>query len=113
MKDLLPDVSEKALNLIGNLIVFNPKRRLTAVKALEDPYVAQYIHFSIAKPNLIHHDQGCNSIYSFHKQSNEPERGSSVVPLLRDDVQLSVDEYRNKLYSMMDEKHRKHKNMWV
>lgn len=36
-----------------------------------------------------------------------------MVPLLRDDVQLSVDEYRNKLYSMMDEKHRKHKNMWV
>lgn len=36
-----------------------------------------------------------------------------MVPLLRDDVQLSVDEYRNKLYSMMDEKHRKHKNMYI
>jgi len=53
-----------------------------------------------------------NSFFnSFHKRGNEPERGSSVVPLLSDDVQLSVDEYRNKLYAMMDEKHRKHKTM--
>ncbi|XP_043521324.1 extracellular signal-regulated kinase 2 isoform X3 [Frieseomelitta varia] len=88
LKDLLPEVPEKALNLISNLIVFNPNHRLTAVEALEHPYVAD-----------------------FHRRSNEPARGSSVVPLLRDDVQLSVDEYRNKLYSMMDEKHRKHKNM--
>ncbi|XP_031842280.2 mitogen-activated protein kinase 15 isoform X1 [Nomia melanderi] len=88
LRDLLPDVSGKALNLISNLIVFNPNRRLTAVEALEHPYVAD-----------------------FHRRNNEPERGSSVVLLLRDDVQLSVDEYRNKLYSMMDEKHRKHKNM--
>lgn len=55
----------------------------------------------------------CRFLYSFHRRNNEPERGSSVVLLLRDDVQLSIDEYRNKLYSMMDEKHRKHKNMWV
>ncbi|XP_017878843.1 mitogen-activated protein kinase 15 isoform X2 [Ceratina calcarata] len=88
LTDLLPEVSEKALDLISNLIVFNPNHRFTAVEALEHPYVAH-----------------------FHRRSNEPERGSNVVPLLRDDVQLSVDEYRNKLYSMMDEKHRKHKNM--
>ncbi|XP_071635961.1 uncharacterized protein [Temnothorax longispinosus] len=88
LKDLLPEVSQKALDLISNLIVFNPTQRLTAVEALEHPYVAD-----------------------FHRRGNEPERGSSVVPLLSDDVQLSVDEYRNKLYAMMDEKHRKHKNM--
>ncbi|XP_011871841.1 PREDICTED: extracellular signal-regulated kinase 2 isoform X2 [Vollenhovia emeryi] len=88
LKELLPEVSEKALDLISNLIVFNPTQRFTAVEALEHPYVVD-----------------------FHKRGNEPERGSSVVPLLSDDVQLSVDEYRNKLYAMMDEKHRKHKNM--
>ncbi|XP_072765808.1 extracellular signal-regulated kinase 2 isoform X2 [Anoplolepis gracilipes] len=88
LKDLLPEVSEKALDLISNLIVFNPTQRLTAIKALEHPYVAD-----------------------FHRRGSEPERGSSVVPLLSDDVQLSVDEYRNKLYAMMDEKHRKHKTM--
>jgi len=49
--------------------------------------------------------------FSFHRRGNEPERGSSVVPLLSDDVQLTVAEYRNKLYAMMDDKHCKHKNM--
>ncbi|XP_018407232.1 PREDICTED: putative serine/threonine-protein kinase C05D10.2 [Cyphomyrmex costatus] len=88
LKDLLPEVSENALDLISNLIVFNPTQRLTAVEALEHLYVAD-----------------------FHRKGNEPERGFSVIPLLNDDVQLSVDEYRNKLYAMMDEKHRKHKNM--
>ncbi|KAL0124822.1 hypothetical protein PUN28_006586 [Cardiocondyla obscurior] len=88
LKDLLPEITEKALDLISNLIVFNPTQRLTAVEALEHPYVAD-----------------------FHRRGNEPERGSSVIPLLSDDVQLSVDEYRNKLYAMMDEKHRKHKNI--
>lgn len=53
------------------------------------------------------------SFSSFHRRGNEPSRSTSVVPLLRDDVQLSVEEYRNKLYAMMDEKHRKHKNMRV
>ncbi|XP_008204879.1 extracellular signal-regulated kinase 2 isoform X3 [Nasonia vitripennis] len=84
LEELLPNVSHEALDLINNLIVFNPNYRLTAVEALEHPYVA-----------------------SFHARGNEPARGSSVVPFLRDDVQLSVDEYRSKLYSMMDEKHRK------
>ncbi|XP_046612006.1 mitogen-activated protein kinase 15-like isoform X1 [Neodiprion virginianus] len=88
IRDLLPNVSESAINLINKLIVFNPNRRLTAIEALEHPYVAD-----------------------FHTKGNEPERGSNVVPLLRDDVQLSVDDYRNKLYAMMDEKHKKHNNM--
>ncbi|XP_015173006.1 PREDICTED: putative serine/threonine-protein kinase C05D10.2 isoform X2 [Polistes dominula] len=88
LKDLLPETSKEALDLICNLIMFNPVHRLTAVEALEHPYVA-----------------------SFHRRGNEPSRTTSVVPLLRDDVQLSVEEYRNKLYAMMDEKHRKHKNM--
>lgn len=45
LKDLLPEVPEKALDLISNLIVFNPNHRLTAVEALEHPYVAEYINF--------------------------------------------------------------------
>lgn len=112
LKDLLPEVPEKALDLISNLIVFNPNHRLTAVEALEHPYVAEYIDFLTKDKKRIFRYGSC-FLYSFHRRSNEPERGSNVVPLLRDDVQLSVDEYRNKLYSMMDEKHRKHKNMWV
>ncbi|XP_043275381.1 mitogen-activated protein kinase 15 [Venturia canescens] len=89
LRELLPpNIPHSALNLINTLIVFNPNNRLTAVQALEHPYVAD-----------------------FHSRANEPERGASVVPPLRDDVQLSIEEYRNKLYAMMDEKHRKHKNM--
>ncbi|XP_066602925.1 mitogen-activated protein kinase 15 [Prorops nasuta] len=88
LRDMLKNAPEKALNLVCRLIVFNPTRRLTATQALEHPYVA-----------------------NFHSRRNEPERGSNVIPLLSDDVQLSVDEYRNKLYSMMDETHQKHRNM--
>jgi serine/threonine protein kinase len=41
LKDLLPEVSERALDLISNLIMFNPTQRLTAVEALEHPYVVE------------------------------------------------------------------------
>ncbi|XP_015124227.1 extracellular signal-regulated kinase 2 isoform X2 [Diachasma alloeum] len=88
LRELFMNFSDSAVDLINSLIVFNPNHRLTAVEALEHPYVAD-----------------------FHHRAYEPERGASVIPPLRDDVQLSVDEYRNKLYTMMDEKHRKSKNM--
>lgn len=41
LKDLLSNASEKALDLISNLIIFNPTQRLTAIEALEHPYVAE------------------------------------------------------------------------
>lgn len=41
LKDLLPDASKEALDLICHLIVFNPTHRLTAVEALEHTYVAR------------------------------------------------------------------------
>ncbi|XP_034949386.1 extracellular signal-regulated kinase 2 isoform X2 [Chelonus insularis] len=88
LQELLVNVSESALDLISRLIVFNPNNRLTAVEALEHPYVA-----------------------NFHYRAYEPERGSNVIPPLRDDIQLSVEEYRNKLYAMMDDKHRINKNL--
>ena len=37
----------------------------------------------------------------FHSEANEPVLGHAVMPPLRDDVQLSVDDYRNKLYELM------------
>nr|CAD7572480.1 unnamed protein product [Timema californicum] len=37
----------------------------------------------------------------FHNSSNEPSLNHDVLPPLRDDVQLAVDDYRNKLYEMM------------
>lgn len=37
----------------------------------------------------------------FHNSANEPCLEHAVVPCLRDDVQLSVDIYRNKLYELI------------
>ncbi|NXD00783.1 MK15 kinase, partial [Certhia familiaris] len=70
-----------ALDLLKKLLVFNPDKRLTAEEALQHPYVRR-----------------------FHCPSREPSLDFDVVLPLGDDVQLSVTEYRNKLYEMILEK---------
>lgn len=37
----------------------------------------------------------------FHRERDEPALPSDVLLPLRDDKQMSVDDYRNKLYSIM------------
>lgn len=73
-----PNVPSDAMDLINKLLVFNPEKRLTAEEALEHQYVSR-----------------------FHDPSEEIEMSSSVVIPLNDDVRLSVDDYRNKLYEIM------------
>ncbi|XP_061677168.1 mitogen-activated protein kinase 15 isoform X2 [Syngnathoides biaculeatus] len=81
-EDLLPSsVPPDALDLLKGLLVFNPDKRLTAEKALQHPYVAR-----------------------FHNPDKEPSLNYDVVLPLDDDVQLSVDQYRNKLYEMIRER---------
>ncbi|NXN79623.1 MK15 kinase, partial [Bombycilla garrulus] len=70
-----------ALDLLKKLLVFNPDKRLTAEEALQHPYVSR-----------------------FHCPSREPSLDFDVILPLGDDVQLSVAEYRNKLYEMILEK---------
>ncbi|NWR46069.1 MK15 kinase, partial [Regulus satrapa] len=70
-----------ALDLLKKLLVFNPDKRLTAEEALRHPYVSR-----------------------FHCPSREPSLDFDVILPLGDDVQLSVTEYRNKLYEMILEK---------
>ncbi|NWS18687.1 MK15 kinase, partial [Pachyramphus minor] len=70
-----------ALDLLKKLLVFNPDKRLTAEEALQHPYVNR-----------------------FHCPSREPSLDYNVVLPLGDDVQLSVAEYRNKLYESILEK---------
>ncbi|XP_021400083.2 mitogen-activated protein kinase 15 isoform X1 [Lonchura striata] len=70
-----------ALDLLKKLLVFNPDKRLTAEQALQHPYVSR-----------------------FHCPSREPSLDFDVILPLGDDVQLSVAEYRNKLYEMILEK---------
>ncbi|KAK1131834.1 hypothetical protein K0M31_015985 [Melipona bicolor] len=90
LKDLLPEVPEKTLNLISNLIVFNPNHRLTAVEALELRILMW--------PIFIEEATNWKEVRTWYCCSETTYN--------------SVVEYRNKLYSIMDEKHRKHKNMW-
>ncbi|NWR62185.1 MK15 kinase, partial [Bucorvus abyssinicus] len=70
-----------ALDLLKKLLVFNPDKRLTAEEALQHPYVKR-----------------------FHCPAREPSLDYDVILPLGDDTQLSVAEYRNKLYEMILEK---------
>ncbi|XP_034455125.1 mitogen-activated protein kinase 15 isoform X1 [Hippoglossus hippoglossus] len=82
VEDLLqPSAPPDALDLLRGLLVFNPDKRLTAEQALQHPYVAR-----------------------FHNPTKEPAFYYDVVLPVDDGVQLSVVQYRNKLYEMMVER---------
>jgi mitogen-activated protein kinase 15 len=40
IRDMFPTASDEALDLMKNLLHFNPNKRLTAAEALKHPYVA-------------------------------------------------------------------------
>ncbi|VEN56909.1 unnamed protein product [Callosobruchus maculatus] len=71
-------VPPDAVNLINVLLVFNPHKRLTAEEALQHEYVSR-----------------------FHDPEQEIVMQNNVIIPLNDDVRLSVDDYRNKLYEIM------------
>ncbi|CAG9860555.1 unnamed protein product [Phyllotreta striolata] len=73
-----PSVPSDALDLITKLLVFNPLKRLNADKALDHQYVS-----------------------NFHNAQHEVIMATNVTIPLNDDVRLSVDDYRNKLYELM------------
>ncbi|XP_055749636.1 mitogen-activated protein kinase 15-like isoform X2 [Salvelinus fontinalis] len=82
LEDLLqPSVPPDALDLVCRLLVFNPDKRLTAEQALQHVYVSR-----------------------FHNPDKEPGLDHAVILPVDDDVQLSVVQYRNKLYKMILEK---------
>lgn len=39
--------------------------------------------------------------YRFHDPAEEPELNRDIVPYLDDNVQLSIEEYRDKLYEVL------------
>uniref|UniRef100_H2YYZ9 Mitogen-activated protein kinase 15 n=1 Tax=Ciona savignyi TaxID=51511 RepID=H2YYZ9_CIOSA len=75
LRDLIPNAPEDAMDLMENLLVFNPEKRLSAKECLSHPYVAK-----------------------FHSSREESMLDYDVLPPLDDDIQLSVAEYRCKLY---------------
>ncbi|KAK7086136.1 Mitogen-activated protein kinase 15 [Halocaridina rubra] len=78
LREILGGAPSDAIDLVEKLLVFNPEKRLTAEQALKHPFVSR-----------------------FHNTANEPCLDHAVVPCIRDDVQLSVDIYRNKLYELI------------
>ncbi|KAL2080321.1 hypothetical protein ACEWY4_024114 [Coilia grayii] len=74
-------VDADALDLLNRLLVFNPDKRLTAEQGLKHPYVAR-----------------------FHNLAKEPGLDYDVILPVDDDIQLSVTQYRNKLYEMISER---------
>ncbi|XP_075154298.1 extracellularly regulated kinase 7 [Haematobia irritans] len=76
--DLLNDASKDALDLVKSLLVLDPLGRLTAKQALNHPYVEK-----------------------FRNSIPEIELNVDILPPFRDDVRLSVPEYRSKLYEIV------------
>ena len=76
LRDMFPTASDDALDLLRNLLQFNPNRRLTADQALRHPYVAQ-----------------------FHNPEDEPVCTRKINIPIDDNQKFSIREYRNKLYA--------------
>lgn len=77
LEDVIPSAPPDGIDLLKRLLQFNPDKRLTAEQALKHPFVAR-----------------------FHNPEEEPSMDYDVIPALNDDVQLSVEEYRVKLYEV-------------
>jgi len=75
LRDMFPTASDDAIDLIKNLLYFNPNKRLTAEQALKHPYVAQ-----------------------FHNPDDEPRCTRKINIPIDDNQKFSIREYRNKLY---------------
>lgn len=83
LRSILASAPVDAVDLLEKLLVLNPHKRLTAEQALEHPYVR-----------------------AFHKPEREPALDHDVVPTLSDAIQLTVDEYRTKLYEVIAQQKR-------
>jgi mitogen-activated protein kinase 15 len=76
LRDVFPTASDDALDMLKNLLQFNPTKRLSADAALRHPYVAQ-----------------------FHNIDDEPVCNRKINIPIDDNQKFSIREYRNKLYS--------------
>ena len=76
LRDIFPTASDDAIELLDNLLQFNPKKRMTAEECLSHPYVAQ-----------------------FHRIDDEPNCSKKINITMDDNHKFSIREYREKLYS--------------
>jgi len=75
LQEMFPTASPDALDLLKQLLNFNPSKRITAEKALQHAYVAQ-----------------------FHNEADEPMCPRPVKIPLDDNQKYSVKDYRERLY---------------
>jgi len=75
LAEKLPQASPEALDLLQNLLVFNPQKRLTCEQALAHPYLAQ-----------------------FHNPADEPVLTAAIEIPIDDNKRLSISAYRQNLY---------------
>ncbi|XP_039265837.2 extracellular signal-regulated kinase 2-like [Styela clava] len=81
LEDMLPGISNDAMDLLKSLLVFDPEKRPSARECLKHPYVSR-----------------------FHNAKSEISLDYDVIPPVDDDTQLTVAAYRNKLYEMITQK---------
>ncbi|KAL8590492.1 hypothetical protein ACOMHN_011705 [Nucella lapillus] len=81
LDEMLSEAPVEGVDLMQRLLQFNPDKRITADEALRHPFVTR-----------------------FHNPSEEVSLNFDVVPPLSDDVQLTVEQYRSKLYEMIIQK---------
>jgi len=76
LRELFPNASPEAEDLLIRLLQFNPSKRITAEEALRHPYVAQ-----------------------FHNPGDEPYCDHVITIPINDNTKYSISEYRDKLYA--------------
>jgi len=81
LREFFPTASDDALDLLSKLLNFNPNKRLSAEKALQHPYVAQ-----------------------FHNPEDEPVCDKIIYIPIDDNTKLSMREYRDRLYQEIAKK---------
>mmetsp|Transcript_22911 Transcript_22911/g.3775 ORF Transcript_22911/g.3775 Transcript_22911/m.3775 type:complete len:110 (+) Transcript_22911:757-1086(+) len=74
--EFFPAATDDALDLIRNLLHFNPNKRLTIEQTLRHPYVSQ-----------------------FHNPEDEPNCPYTVRIPIDDNHKFSIREYRERLYA--------------
>jgi mitogen-activated protein kinase 15 len=76
LRELFPNATPEAEDLLIRLLQFNPQKRITAEEALRHPYVAQ-----------------------FHNPGDEPYCDHIITIPINDNTKYSISEYRDKLYA--------------
>ena len=92
---MIPNANDESLDLLRRLLHFNPDKRITADEALRHSFVVSYVVSCLDAQHDLHSHRS-----SFHNPSEEITKGYDVVPQLSDDIQLTVDQYRKKLYEV-------------